>query len=72
VRNKDEKTESAGRLLNENEVAARLGITVSTVRKRRLQRRPPAFYRIGRSVRYAAADVEQLLAGQRVEPERAA
>ena len=57
-------------LLTENQVAALLGITVGTLRKRRLFQRPPVNHKIGRSVRYARADVERFLAEQRVEPRR--
>ena len=57
-------------LMNENEVASLLGITVATLRKRRLFQRPPAYLKIGRSVRYARADVEQFVASQRVEAKR--
>jgi predicted DNA-binding transcriptional regulator AlpA len=60
----------ANGLWNEVEVAERLGIQVSTLRKRRLQRRPPAWIKVGRSVRYEPADVEQFVAAQRVEPGR--
>jgi hypothetical protein len=63
---------SGDRLLTETEVAGRLGVKVATLRKRRLLQRPPAYHKIGRSVRYASADVEQFLTGQRIEPARSA
>jgi predicted DNA-binding transcriptional regulator AlpA len=63
---------SGDRLLTETEVADRLGVKVATLRKRRLLQRPPAYHKIGRSVRYAPSDVEQFLAGQRIEPRRSA
>jgi predicted DNA-binding transcriptional regulator AlpA len=63
-------TQSTNGLLNENQVAACLGITVATLRKRRLLGRPPAYHKIGRSVRYSAADIEQFIASQRVDVRR--
>lgn len=52
----DEKT--LNRLLNEKEVAALLGISVATIRRRRLFNQPPAALKIGAAVRYRASDVE--------------
>jgi predicted DNA-binding transcriptional regulator AlpA len=54
-------------LMNERAVAVRLGVTVAALRKWRLLGRGPAYYKVGgRSVRYAAEDIEQFLATQRV------
>jgi hypothetical protein len=61
---------SGDRLLTQTEVVDRLGVKVATLRKRRLLQRPPAYHKIGRSVRYASADIEQFLIGQRIEPWR--
>lgn len=54
-------------LHDEREIAARLHISVSTLRNWRVSGRGPAFVKIGkRAVRYRWADVEAFLAtGQR-------
>lgn len=39
-------------LLNEHQVAEILGVSVATIRRRRLLRQPPDCVRIGSSVRY--------------------
>ena len=50
-------------LLDERELAARLGLSLSTLRNWRVARRGPAYVKVGmRSVRYRLADVEQFLA----------
>jgi predicted DNA-binding transcriptional regulator AlpA len=49
------------RLLNEKEVAAILGISVATIRRRRLFGQPPKATKIGGAVRYKPADVEEFL-----------
>jgi len=45
-------------LLDEQSVASKLNISVATLRKRRLQGRPPQWKKLGRSVRYRAEDVD--------------
>lgn len=53
---------SSGPLLTELQMAERLGISVATVRKRRLFRRSPSWIKIGASVRYRPEEVENLIA----------
>jgi len=60
------QNETRRKLLNEREVAELLNIKVSTLRKWRLLKRGVAFVRVGRAIRYAAADVEQFIASQHV------
>ncbi len=49
-------------LLNETQVAEFLGLSVATIRKRRRQRQPPAWIKIGTSVRYRRDAVARLIA----------
>jgi hypothetical protein len=48
-------------LLTEHEVAALLNISVATIRRRRLLRRPPEFLKIGANVRYRREAVQRLI-----------
>ena len=59
--------ENTAPLLDEQELAARLNISVSTLRNWRVARRGPPFVKLGlRSVRYRLADVEGFIqAGER-------
>lgn len=52
---------TAIRLLNEHEVAERLGISVATVRRWRLLRQGPKYRKVGAAVRYRTEDVEAWL-----------
>ena len=44
-------------LIDEREVAARLGVTVAAIRKWRLLRSGPGYIKLGGSVRYAPSTV---------------
>jgi predicted DNA-binding transcriptional regulator AlpA len=44
-------------LLNEREVAGIAGLSVHTIRRRRLLRQPPVFLKLSSSVRYRPEDV---------------
>jgi predicted DNA-binding transcriptional regulator AlpA len=52
------------RLLNEKELAALLGVSVSTVRHWRYSYAGPPVQKVGRSVRYDLAECEAWLAEQ--------
>lgn len=54
--------------LNEAEAAERIGINASALRKMRQRDRGPAFFKIGRSVRYDPVDIAAYLARRRVAP----
>lgn len=56
------------RVLTEQEVAARFGLSVATLRAWRWKRKGPRFVRFGRAVRYLPADVDQFLVVNAVEP----
>ncbi len=45
------------RLLNEHETADRLHVSVATVRRWRLLRQGPKYFKIGASVRYKPEDI---------------
>jgi excisionase family DNA binding protein len=47
--------------LTEHEVAARLGLSVATLRAWRLKAKGPDFVRFGRAVRYLEADVDRFV-----------
>jgi predicted DNA-binding transcriptional regulator AlpA len=49
------------RALTEHEVAARLGLSVATLRAWRLKRKGPRFVRFGRAVRYLPGDLERFV-----------
>jgi predicted DNA-binding transcriptional regulator AlpA len=51
-------------LLNENQVAQRLGVSIATVRRWRGHNAGPRFRKIGASVRYAADDLKAWLEAQ--------
>jgi len=48
-------------LLTEHEVAKLLKVSVATIRRRRLFRRPPDFLKIGASVRYRREAIQRLI-----------
>jgi len=48
----------ASPLVNDREAAAILNMAVDTVRKWRVEGRGPKFYRFGRAIRYAVADLD--------------
>ena len=54
-------------LLTDREVATRLAVSISAVRKWRFEGRGPTFVRIGRAVRYRLADVEAYVDRQLVQ-----
>lgn len=60
--------ESTGVLLNEKQVAQKLGVSVALVRKLRRQRTGPAFVRIGRLIRYK--DLASYIDGCCAEPKQ--
>ena len=66
--------QNAAPLLDERELAARLGLSLSTLRNWRVARRGPAYVKVGmRTVRYREGDIEQFLAaGERVSRDGAA
>ncbi len=53
--------ETLNRLLNEREVAELLGVSVATIRRRRLLKQPPTATKIGSAVRYKPSDIEAFL-----------
>jgi predicted DNA-binding transcriptional regulator AlpA len=55
------------RLFNEVETAARLGMSVAWLRKRRGLSLPPQATRCGRSVRYADDEIARFIAAQTVQ-----
>jgi predicted DNA-binding transcriptional regulator AlpA len=56
------KEDKPTRLLNDNEVAEELGISVSTLRKWRYSGQGPRFVKLGASVRYKPEDITRFLA----------
>jgi predicted DNA-binding transcriptional regulator AlpA len=54
--------EQQTRALTEQEVAARFGLSVATLRAWRWKRKGPRFVRLGRAVRYLPDDLDQFLA----------
>ena len=52
--------------VDEHGVAARIGISINTLRCWRLERNGPPFHRFGRLVRYRTEDLESWAEGNRV------
>ncbi len=59
------------RLVNEHEAAARLGLTVATLRRWRLARRGPRWIKVGAAVRYAPSDIGAFIEAGRQHPDAA-
>ncbi len=57
-----------GSLMNEKEAAERLTVSVAWLRKQRLFSRPPAYHKLGGTVRYHVDDLDAYLKQTRVEP----
>jgi hypothetical protein len=55
-------------LMNEKDAATYLGWSVKTLQARRHYCKPPRYRKIGRSVRYVLADLENFVNGCTVEP----
>ena len=59
----------SGRLINDKELAHKLGIGVQTLRNMRARRQGPPYIKIGRrTVRYREADVEKFLSANTITP----
>lgn len=58
--------------LTETDAATRLGLKVATLRAWRNQGRGPAYVRLGRAIRYLAADIEEFLVSNRHRPQTTA
>ena len=56
--------------VDERQVAQMLGITRAAVRKWRLERRGPAYYKVETSVRYSVADLRAYLETHKVRPDQ--
>lgn len=57
--------------LSERDAASFLGITQRTLQSWRLERRGPAYIKLGRRIAYDRADLEQFLTANRIEPTQA-
>jgi hypothetical protein len=53
--------DSSAELFNERDAARFLGLSVSTLRRRRLLRQPPAWVKLGARVLYKKKDLESLI-----------
>jgi hypothetical protein len=61
--------DDAYRLLTDKEAAAALGVSVSLLRKWRFRlNEGPAFYRVGRLIRYSWGELREFLAAQQINP----
>ena len=56
------------RALTEREVAARLGLSVATLRTWRMRHTGPRFVRLGRAVRYLENDIDEYVGAHAVDP----
>lgn len=51
-------------LINEHDVARITGLSVATIRRRRLFHQPPKYYKLGSAVKYKPVDVEAWINSQ--------
>ena len=58
------------RFVDEKKAATILDISVQTLRSWRLMRKGPAYFKMGRSVRYKVADLNTYADERRIDPER--
>jgi len=56
-------------VVDEKQAAAYVNLSVKTLQARRAAHKPPAFLKIGRSVRYRLVDLDAFLSAHRVDPE---
>ena len=61
--------ESQSQSLTEHEVAARLHLSVATLRAWRLKRKGPRYVRFGRAVRYLTRDLDRFIEESAVVPD---
>jgi len=59
-------------VVNEKEAAAYVDLSVKCLQARRAAHKPPAFLKIGRSIRYRLADLDAFLDQHRVDHSRVA
>ena len=64
------QTSGAPRALTEREVADRLGLSVATLRAWRFRGKGPRFLRLGQSVRYLPADIDDFVRASVVDARR--
>ena len=61
----DEPPPSGLRLLSIDDVATLTGLSASTLAKRRCAGLPPAYFKLGRAIKYAADDIDAWISAQR-------
>lgn len=54
-------------MMNENEAARYLGLSVFTLRQRRFKKMKPDYYKIGRSIRYSEEVLVDFLNNNKIE-----
>lgn len=54
--------------VDESKAAQILGFSVKTLRKRRWERKPPVFLKVGRLIRYRLSDLQDYLESCRILP----
>ena len=59
-------------LRNEKQAAQRLGLSVATLRRRRLLRQPPAWVKLGARVLYRSNDLDDFVQANLVQPAKQA
>ncbi len=55
-------------LLHERDAARRLGLSVATLRRRRLNQQPPAWVKLGARVLYRVQDLESFIEAHLIRP----
>jgi hypothetical protein len=61
-----------GELLNEKEAAKCLGLSVATLRRRRLLRQPPVWVKLGARALYRSEDLASFVMANLVKPDAGA
>ena len=67
TRTERDRTPDSARALTEREVAELLGLSVATLRAWRHRGKGPRFLRLGRSVRYLPADLDEFVRASAVD-----
>ncbi len=58
-----------GQSMDEKQASKFLNVAVQTLRNWRHRRKGPVYVKLGRSVRYLLADLENYIQGRRINPE---
>lgn len=67
-KNDSSSSQEKEKLWTEQEAADYLNLSVQTMRHRRVQKQPPTYLKLGRTVRYRKSDLDACLTEHKAEP----